>query len=496
MDILDEEQVSKKNKGKKIIKILIIIIILLFLATIGILYAMYYLKSKEFKVIVDGVQNSKLTSDDFIFDGDTIYVSIKDVAPYLGNYTYKKGGYKEYSEDTTKCYVESNNEVASYTSESSTIYKTILSEGSDNAVTSTYEYYTIDEPVKIVNNKLYTTLDGISIGCNSMLSYDSKSNTVKIYTLSYLTSYYTNKISGAAINDEKALFSNKKASLYNLIVVKDDKGNYGVNNINNEEVIGKKYSYVKFLESSQEFIVKTSEGKMGIISKDGTTKIKPEYSDIMQIDKDLGLYLVSNNNKYGVINENGKVIIYLEYEAIGIDTTQFSSDNIRNKYLLYDNCIPVERGELWGLMDKNGNTLIEPQYDSLGCVIGSSTSKTANNLLLIPEYEGIIVCKNKLYGLVNSFGKELIPVAVSSMYSITTSGKNSYYLIYNKQTLDVLKYLKDTLGLDPVDKTTNDTTNNTVNNTVISNSETNNEISNNPTTSNQTNTTQTNLTNN
>lgn len=488
MDELENEEKFNKEKSMKIIKILIIILVLLFLLIIGIGFAVYYMKSKEFKVIIDGVQNSKIAEDAFVIDGNQIYVSIKDIAPFLGNYQYNNGEYKQYSEDKTSCYLQNDYEAVTYSLNSSTIYKTVLSEETVNTTskskTSTdtdtnYEYFTLDAPVKMINNKLYTTTDGISKGCNIYITYNSQANRVEIYTLSKLVSLYTNKISDSAIADEKALFSNKKAILYDLVVVKDEKGEYGVKNTTGTEIIGKKYSYIKFLESAQEFIVKTDEGKMGIISKDGTTKIKPDYDEIKQIDKDKGLYLVSNNSKYGVINKNGKLVIYLEFEKIGIDPTQFTSDNIKNNYLLYDNCIPVEKGEKWGLMDKNGNTIIEPQYDSLGCVVGTSASKTANNILLIPEYEGIIVCKDKLYGIINSSGKELIPPATTNIYSITSSGENSYYLTYNKQTLNVIDYLKNTLGLQPVTEnkgTTNNQNTNKETNTVTENTTTTNQL--------------------
>ena len=485
MDVIgNEESKFNKEKSMKMIKIIVAILVLLFLLVMGIAFAIYYTKSKEFKVIIDGSKNNKIASDAFVIDGGKVYVSIKDVAEYFGDYKYNNGGYKEYSEDKTSCYLQNDYETVTYSLNSTTIYKTILTENSSTSNTNSsststtkttasdinYEYFTIDEPVKMINNKLYTTEEGISVGCNVYINYDKTKNSMQIYTLSKLTSLYTNRIPEAAIADDKALFSNKKALLYDLVVVKDEKGKYGVNNTNNEEIIGKKYTYIKFIESAQEFIVKTDEGKMGIISKDGTTKIKPDYDEIKQIDKDKGLYLVSNNSKYGVINKNGKLVIYLEYTKIGVDPTQFTSDNIKNSYILYDNCIPVEKGEKWGLMDKNGNTLIEPQYDSLGCVVGTSTNKTANNILLIPEYEGIIVCKDKLYGVINSSGKELIPPATTNIYSITSSGMNSYYLTYNKETMDVIDYLENTLGLKPVKDNNGKTTTSTNTNTELTNS--------------------------
>lgn len=466
MDITGKNnQDFDKAKSMKMIKNIIIILVILFIMVIAIIGVIYYLQQKEFKVYIDGKSNTTITqSDVFIIDGENVYVSIKEFAKYV-NYTAYNGEYKQYSEDNTSCYLQNDNEVVTYTLDSSTIYKTILSETVKDDTTTTattatnnasinYEYFTIDEPVIMINNKLYTTIEGISIGCNIYIERSEADNSISIYTLDYLAKGYASKITSAVITGEQATFSNKKAVLYDLVVIQNTAGEYGVINTSKEEVIGEKYASIKFLESSQEFIVKTSEGKTGIIAKDGTTKIKPEYDDIKQIDKDTGLYLVSNNNKYGVVNKSGQVIIYMEYDKIGIDTAKFDGEDIKNSYLLYDSCIPVYKGEKWGLINKNGKVIVETKYDSLGCIIGSTTSKIANNLLLIPEYEAIVVCENGLYGIINSSGKELIPSLVTDMYAITSAGKKSYYLTYNGQTLDVIDYLQNTLGIDPVNKNT------------------------------------------
>ena len=183
---------------------------------------------------------------------------------------------------------------------------------------------------------------------------------------------------------------------------------------------------------------------MGIMSYDSTTKINPEYDEIKQIDKDSGLYLATNNKKQGVINANGSIVLYLEYDQIGIDGTKFNSNNIKNQYLLYDNCIPVKRNNKWGIFDKTGKQILEVKYDDLGCTAGSGTQgdKTANNILLIPDYEGIVVKQGELYGIMDSTGKELVPVALQSVYSITNAGQDTYYMIYDNRVMNVITYIE------------------------------------------------------
>lgn len=181
---------------------------------------------------------------------------------------------------------------------------------------------------------------------------------------------------------------------------------------------------------------------MGILLATGATKIQPNYDDIKQIDKDLNLYLVKNNNKYGVINENGNIVIFLEYDNIGIDLAQFASNQIKNQYVLFDNCIPVQRDKKWGFFDKTGKQIIPVEYDGLGCIVGTQNSRTANNLLIIPEYEAIVVEKDKKYGIIDSVGKKLIDCALDAIYSITSSGKDTYYMVQGETTVEVINWLE------------------------------------------------------
>lgn len=495
MELYEENKEKKdiERKSKKTIKILVIILTLVIITIIILMIAIYYMQQQQFKVNIDG-QRVSLPEDTFVFEGDNIYVSIRDFAQNNG-YTYHNGEYKhQYSEDADKCYIYNANEIASYSLDSDTLYKVLNTNSQSTDVEADYEYYTVDKPVKMINNKLYTTLDGISKGCNVSIGYDQESNTVTAYTLDYLTNFYSARIPTSifvqgAEQTETNYFSNKKAILYNLMVVKDANGYYGVYDLNGNTIIGEKYKNMKFIESSQEFIVQTNENKMGIIASDSTTKIEPTYDSIKQIDKDLGLYLVSNDERYGVINGNGRTIIFLEYTQIGIDPDQFNNDDIKNQYLLYNRCIPVCQNDKWGMFDINGNTILPVEYDGFGCVAPSSAS---SSLLLVPEYQAFVVHQGSYYGLYNTSGNELIPIRVTDMYSVTSSGEKGYYLTYEGITMDVIDYLSNTLGIQPIadengemlqgnNSTTGTTNNQTINNqsggTQTENTQTTNTLS-------------------
>lgn len=482
MNLLENEEINNNNKKTKtIMTIIIVMIVLLLILSLGILYLMYDIQKNTLKLNIDGVSKN-FSSDMFLFEEDDIYVSIKDFAKLIGYEAYN-GDHR--SEDTTKCYIKNSNEEASFELNSNKIYKTLLS-GNDN------EYFNIEKPVKMHNNKLYVVMKGMQIGGNCAIGYDESNKQLTVYTLPFLTTHYTSQFANSAIADEKADYSNKKALLYNMIVVANEDKKYGVYSLEKQEIIGTKYISIKFVESSQEFLVTADDGKMGIMSSDGTTKIQPVYDEIKQIDKDLKLYLVENNRKQGVINQNGNIVVYLEFDKIGVDTTQFASNEIKNQYLLFDNCIPVQRDKKWGLYDKTGKQITQIKYDELGCVAGTQSNKSSNNLLIIPKYEGIVVREDKKYGVINSVGKELVPSVLDSIYSITTAGQDSFYMIQGEKTIDLIDYIERFVLKTDTNQNTNTNTTNTdntnQNNIKQTNTTTNNDTSNEITNTEQTST--------
>lgn len=470
MEIVGTNMTEKEIKSKKLMKIIIVIIVLLLIASIGLFAAIYYLKTQEFKFYVDGktVSTNNITSDLFVYDNDKVYVSIKDIAEMIG-YKYYNGGYKQYTEDATKCYLECTNEVVTFEKDSTRIYKTPNGE-------IDYTYYTIDEPIKRINGKLYITSKGLGTACNLQMGYDQEANEMIIYTLSYLTNYYVTAYSNAAIENS---FENQKALLYGLLVVQnvdntDTSSNnrnirYGIHTLDNEEIVGMKYTDIEFIEGTQEFIVKTTENKVGIITSEGDTRVSPQYDALKQIDKDLNLYLATNNGKSGVLEKNGKILIYLEYDQIGIDPTQFQTNDIKNKYILFDNAIPVKQNDRWGLYDIRGNVILPIEFIELGCIAKTSSDRTLNNILVIPEIEGIVVCKQyeienrkvQYYGIFSSTGKEIIPIYLDTVYSVTVSGQEQYTMMNNGNSFDIIDYIEsnDLLEEDKTNTNTEDVLN-------------------------------------
>lgn len=489
MDLLTNEPKVENDNNKKIMRIILVIVGILVVISIILVCLIMYMQSTVLKVSVNG-KSLNLREDFFVFEDNTIYVPIKEFAKQIAGYEVQNGEYLKNTEDKNKCYIESINEVAMFSLGSNIIQKT---EPND----ANYENFKIEQPVKNINNQLYVSAEGISIACNVKFNYYNENNQIMIQTLPELVTAYTQSVVGLGYTGISEDFSAQKAILQGLIVVTQQNENtkkYGVIDLKANDIIGTKYDKITFLESTKEFLV-TNNNKVGILSNKGEVKISLDNDTLELLDNDLRLYLATTNGKKGVLDEYGKVIIYKEYDEIGIDTTLFPSNDIENKYLLFDNAIPVKKDGKYGLYDKAGKEVLPLKYSGFGYIQSTTKDKSVNNLLIIPEYEGIVLSieyndqkeKTKKYGIVNSLGEELVPFGLEEIYSITSQGKENYFVVYqgNELSLSDIKMNKTTADKENEtnkqnNKTENSNTTNTDNNnTNKENNMENNEINNN-----------------
>ena len=444
MNLIDESFETKKtDNSKKLAKIILAIIIVLVIAIIGIFIALVYIEDSTLKLYLNGSVNEKVKEMMLVESDGTVYFPIKDVAAYLGYESYN-GEYTDKSEDASKCYIESEDEIANFALNSNKIYKLTISDDDAN-----YEYYYANKPVKAINGKLYATSDAIENAFNISFTYNVDKQRVYIYTMPYLIESYTARVLDygyEAISDE---FTSKKTILNDMLIVTKNKNkSYGVIDLKGNTIIEPKYDYIGYLPNSGDFLVK-SNNKVGIISAKKETRIQILYDSLELIDSDSGLYLAKKDNKYGVIDAKGNIKIYIEYDQIGIDNSKFEQNNIKNKYLLDNGMIPVKKDKYWGAFNKNGNQILDFKYDSFGYI--ASSNKDAINLLLIPDYNILIACQNKKYALINSAGEEKVGPILDDVYITINSGKKYYYMNVNDQTLNVEEWL-DSVGVKPKSK--------------------------------------------
>lgn len=434
MNEQEPKEEKKKSKFTLGMKLILLTIVILIFVVIGSFFAITYIEQTELNVYLDGVQNNKIKSL-ILQEDDKIYFSIKDIAVYLGYASYN-GEYTDKSEDINKCYIQSEDEIVNFVLKSKEIYKL---DPKDN---SNYKNITIENEIKSIDGKLCIEANDMQKAFNVSYSYNGK-NKMNIYTLNYLVEAYATKIASYGYVITNNSFFDKKSLLDGVLIVQKDEKYYGVIDLQGNIILEAKYDNIQYLSNTGDFLVK-SNGKVGIISKNKETKVSILYTNLKLIDPQYDLYLAQKDNKYGIIDSNGNIKIYIEYDAIGIDASRFSQNEIKNKYILVDNIIPVRKDEKWALFDIKGKQLTEFVYDSFGYI--ATNNKDVLNLLVIPDYSAFVACKNEKYVLMDSTGTEKGFSTLDSIYMKISEGQKHYYMTYNNKTYNVEEYL-DLLGV-------------------------------------------------
>lgn len=437
MNLIEESfQNKEEKKRKKTAKVVLVAIFLVVMIIIGIIAYLLYIQSTILKVTIDGQLNEGIKNLLVIEEDGTVYLPIKEVASYFGYESYN-GEYSEKSEEQHKCYVQCEDEVANFTLGSNKIYKLDISKSNND---NNYEYVYTKKPVKAIQGVLYATSEGIEQAFNISFQYDQAANRIAILTMPYLIQYYSTAILDYGYAELSDVFANEKTSLQSMLVVKKDKekNKLGVIDMQGNIILEPKYDNITYLPNTGDFLVETN-GKVGILSKNKETKVQIMYDSIELMDSDAGLYLVKKDNKYGVIDIKGNIKIYIENDEIGIDASKYTNNNIKSKYIIADNFIPVRKDKLWGLYDKSGKQVVDFHYDEFGYI--STSNKDALNLLVIPEYNVLVAQKDKKYTLLNTSGQEIFPTVADDIFMTISGGEKHYYIAVNDERMDALEYL-------------------------------------------------------
>ena len=248
-----------------------------------------------------------------------------------------------------------------------------------------------------------------------------------------------------------------------LMVANNANGKLGVINIETgEEVLGPRYNKIEFIENANEFII-TNVDKVGIAYANGKTKIEVKFDEIKVLDSKLGYYLVkstlNSGEKYGVIDSKENFVIHIEYDKIGVDTKNFQSDRISNKYILYDKLIPVCLNNKWGFFDINGNKIADTIYDQVGCINSALPDKVVNNAMTIGDTEVVVVGQEKKYGGIDTNGELIVPMSFNYIYSITSGGDTLYYVNLNGVDYDAKDFIelrRSQLGIQAPERNNDD----------------------------------------
>jgi len=396
MTLLDQEVKKQEPKGKKIVLILLIFSIF---ALIMLIVMMMALSGKQTKELTVSINTTNITIDEGLLTTDengVNYISIQKIAKSIG-YDYLTGEYKRYNEDVTnkKCYLENANQIVQFEANTNTIYKTTPDSILD------YEEYKLKNKILNKNNLLYIALEDINIGLNVIYSYSQNDNKIILRTIEDL---YKEKKTSLPKETNNTLvgisddIDNKKTIAYNMLVVSNANGKWGVVNLTDfSTIIGNKYSSIKYIESANVFIV-------------------------------------SDNNKYGVISTkaNQNPIIDLNYEKINI---------VNNNPLCYE----IKLAAKSALVNGEGEVVTNNLYNSIGYI---SQSAIEESVLVIKEFGKdkiniLVANKDGKYGLLNlDNGTDIGDYILDKVYSKNENGNKVYYIQLQGQEILLDTYIE------------------------------------------------------
>lgn len=182
------------------------------------------------------------------------------------------------------------------------------------------------------------------------------------------------------------------------------------------------------------------------MSGDGSVKtlIEPRCESINQLSEDGALYLIKENGKYGITKISGEgndisatTFLKSEYQSIGIGDQEIYK-GMESKYIINGKYIPVEMNDKWGLVSIEGDVLILPQYDAIGC----NTNEIGEPVIVLPDLnpgmDAVVFGVKKVnpedatekmvYVLVNPKKNDKIGLESSSIYSIYENDKEQYWM--------------------------------------------------------------------
>ena len=185
-----------------------------------------------------------------------------------------------------------------------------------------------------------------------------------------------------------------------------------------------------------------SQGKWGIIDSNGEIIIKPQYDEMPIVPNNMQKVFICTYDvnyedgtyKTKIVNEKNEDII------TGYDNIRFIDNfNKSGELEIATNTIIVEKNGQSGLMDLQGNILLQTEYDSISVLEGIDNSLiiTQDGKVGLCDYEGNIIINTKykeIKGIDNDYKNGYITVNDANLYGIIDFNKT---VIFDNKYLDI-----------------------------------------------------------
>lgn len=300
------------------------------------------------------------------------------------------------------------------------------SEGLAAIKDSTYGWGYIDEDGKIVIEPQFQEARDFSKGyaCvkrnGNQMFIDKTGNTVSAGWKNYGTEYSEGILQ---VQDENGKWGyvdtngeivlepqwDSSSEFHDGLAAAEKDGLYGYINTTGKFVIPPQWDYAgAFDDSGLGYIVKNKE--RGYIDENGNIVISPQFDDCQgSFSEDL--QAVSRNGKWGFIDKSGKFVIAPKYESAGNFVQGVAAVKIdgewkyinKNEETVFESIslastfsegYAVFKDEGYGLLDKDGNIILDPKYHMCTAVKNGLTLVQEGGLLHIYDVSNVVVDDN------------------------------------------------------------------------------------------------------
>ena len=464
------EELEKNRRRKRGVMISIILCAFLVALLMFMISIIKYQDSITLKYFINGAQAKKakikVTHEE---DTQNTYIKLEDLAKFLG-YKYEIGDYVFHDEDKEKGYITNEYEVVTFGINANTYKKynivpnksTLIAENKIAALSAEddYEVFVLNEPLQFIDDSVYISVKDVSRFFSVRVDWQQYRRRFTKLDGIYTTKMVNNIIAqGYAAVDYN--IENIKAALDNYVVVQNENKLFGIYNLETKkEILSCRYAEIKYSQNTQDFYVKTDKETVGLVDNKGNILVNlDEYTELKLLDqvqyavnKDDALYLVKKDDEYGVVDRNNNVIIYPQYEKIGYDIAPYNQVDLTNPYIYFNRCIVCMKENKYAVFNlkhpRDDQELLDSRfYLGFGCrnANKSRASGTEQSVFLIPSscgIEGIVVNYNGLYGIYDTIEGELtIPCVFDKIYYITKNGEDTYYYQYGNETGELKDYI-------------------------------------------------------
>ena len=219
----------------------------------------------------------------------------------------------------------------------------------------------------------------------------------------------------------------------NVLKVQKD-GKIGLIDLTGNEIIPIEYDEISAIPEIENSFKVKKDSKYGIVDGDGKTVVQAQYADIDVLGKDnkSGFIVKNDSGKYGIVDYSNTQILEAKYDSIekvygndmyvvtvsgkqkvvnkaGEDVLTTGFDSIKQILANQENAVIFMKANKCGVMNTNGEVLIDAQYDSL--------KETKVGMF--------IASKDGKHGIINSSKEEKLPFEYTS---ITFSEKADLYV--------------------------------------------------------------------